>query len=82
MANMKRVSGREVILAGTRPAIALRHEQNYTYDNVTLKEGIAQLGKHLEDQAGNERGQKRKFGPSLLNAEAVKVSRVWQNVLI
>ena len=63
---MKRVSGREVILVGTRPAIALRHEPNYTYDNVTLKEGIAQLGKHVEDQAGNERRTSESFGPSLL----------------
>lgn len=80
---MKRVSGRELILVRTRPAIALRHEQNYTYDNVTLKEGIARLGKHVEDQAGNERRtESESLAPSLLNAEAVKVSRVWQNVLI
>jgi len=62
---MKRVSGREVIPVGTRPAIALRHEQNYTYDNVTLKEGIAQLGKHVEDQAGNKSGGQAKVWPQV-----------------
>lgn len=62
----------------------LRHEQNYTYDPVTLKEGIAQLGSmwRIRPETREKAEQVKVWPPRLLNADAVKVSRVWQNVLI
>jgi hypothetical protein len=63
--SLKRVLCKHEASIRSLSARGLRHEQNYTYDNVTLKEGIAQLEKHVEDQAGNMREgkQKRRLAP-------------------
>jgi hypothetical protein len=82
---MKRVSDGEVILTGTSPAITLRHEQNYTYDT-DIKRRYSPAGEacgRIRPETREKRQTEAKvWAPVSLIADAVKVSRVCQNVLI